>query len=171
IFFNDYPNTSQAFVTAASPGNLDLGAGGGGVVENSTTGNDRTCISTALTSDSSAAAGGIGYISAEADLAPTGSAAGRTMINIDGQGDGTATAANDLSKLISDGTYDYWYEVVGLKKPGLAGAPLTLANKLLTITSTQTSGPTTPNVAYLQGLTGISNSQTYPLTAPPAGKK
>jgi ABC-type phosphate transport system substrate-binding protein len=145
LFFNSL----NGFASEASPGNLSLGSGGGGVQENASTGAMRTCID--------GNQGAIGYISSEAD------AGNRKQIRIDGQGGATG---NNLGPLIAIGQYDFWYEMTGIKRPGLAGTASTLASKLISVTQSQVSGPSSPNVAFLSPF----NAAQYPLVTP-AGKQ
>jgi ABC-type phosphate transport system substrate-binding protein len=150
IFFNDYPNTSTPFASEANQGALDVGLGGGGVVENAATSAVRTCIS--------GNPGAIGTISAEAsDPASTG----RKMIKIDGQG-AVDPIANNLGVPTAAGQYAFWFEEVAIKKPGLSGAALALANKLIPVTKVQSSGPTTPNITFLSPF----NAAVFPPVTP-----
>jgi hypothetical protein len=167
IFFNDVVLSGQAFSSEAVQGNLLEANGGGGVKENGSSGDERTCLKT-LTSYPSASvqAGAIGFISAEADVTSAASAPGYKHLLIDGQGDTLATNAN-LSKLVADGHYDYWYELVAIKRPGLGAPASTIADKLIGVTQTQATGPTSPYVTYLPGL----NTAAYPLVVPSSGKK
>ncbi|HEY4366978.1 MAG TPA: substrate-binding domain-containing protein [Steroidobacteraceae bacterium] len=148
IFFN----ATTGFVSTANPLGLDISAGGGGVQENGSTGGMRTCIS--------GTPGAIGYISSEADDT------GRRQIQIDGQGTLATETANNLGPLIATGEYDYWYEMVSIKRPGLTGSALSLANKLISVSQLQASGPTTPNIAFLSP----TNAPQYPVVTV-AGKQ
>ena len=132
LFFN----ATVGFASEAQPGNLPS------VQENSSSGSMRTCID--------GNAGAIGYISSEAD------AGTRRQIRIDGKGGATG---NNLSKLIATSEYDFWYEMVAIKRPGLVNPTLALANKLISVTQQQSSGPTSPNVAFLSPY----NAAQYPL--------
>jgi len=140
LFFN----ATVGFASTAQPGNLPT------VQENASSGSMRTCID--------GNAGAIGYLSSEAN------AGTRRQIQIDGKG---GVAGNNLGPLIATGEYDFWYEMVAIKRPGLVNPTLALANKLISVTQLQASGPTTPNVAFLSPF----NSAQYPLAAPPAGKQ
>jgi hypothetical protein len=146
---------AELFVTTAAPGNLSS------VVTNSSTANMRTCITTN--------AGAIGFMSAEAGRT------GLQMIKIDGQGvSGQTTALTNaalapLGVATASGDYGYAYEIVAVKKAGLAGDALKLANSLITTAQDQTKGPTTPNVTYLPSGVNSGNA-VFPLTTP-AGKQ
>ena len=146
---------SDLFVTTGNPGNL------GSVITNTSTANMRTC----LTSN----AGAIGYLSAEAGRT------GLQMIKVDGQGvTGQTTALTNttlaaLGVATASGDYGFAYELVAIKKPGLAGDTLKLANALITTAQKQTTGPTTPNVTFLPTGDNAGNA-VFPLTTP-AGKQ
>jgi hypothetical protein len=140
---------ADSFVTTAAPGNLAT------VIENTATGTMRTCITNNK--------GAIGFISSEAD------AAGRKQIQIDGQGTLATETANNLGVAAASGDYKFVYELVAIKKSGLAGLPLVLANKLISIGQAQTTGPTTPNVVFLPVGVNAGNA-VFPLTTP-AGKQ
>lgn len=129
-------NAITGFASEAAPGNLPS------VQENPSSGSMRTCID--------GNAGAIGFISSEAD------AGSRRQIKIDGQG---GAAGNNLGKLIATSQYDFWYEMVAIKRPGLVNPTLALANKLISVTQQQSSGPTSPNVAFLSPF----NAASYPV--------
>jgi hypothetical protein len=161
IFFNNYPNTLTSFASEGAPGALDIALGGGGVVENASSGNVRTCLSNNFVVGSTTVpAGAIGVISSEAD------AAGRHQIQIDNQGTLVTETANNLGTAIASGIYDFWYEEVAIKSTTLGGNALTVANKLVPVTRTQATGPSSPNVAFLSPF----NAAAYPL-AVVAGKQ
>jgi hypothetical protein len=152
IFFNSYPTTLTPFASGDVQGALAVDLGGGGVVENASTGAMRTCISTPTAASGGGAAGGIGYYSTEAD------AAGRHAIQIDNQGTSIAETANNTGVAVATGQYDFWYEEVVIKSATLGGAALTLANKLIPVTRTQATGPTSPNITFLSPF----NAAVYP---------
>ena len=142
---------SDLFVTTGNPGNL------GSVITNTSTANMRTC----LTSN----AGAIGYLSAEAGRT------GLQMIKVDGQGvTGQTTALTNttlaaLGVATASGDYGFAFELVAVKKSGLSGDSLTLANALITTAKKQTTGPTTPNVTFLPTGDNAGNA-VFPLTTP-----
>jgi ABC-type phosphate transport system substrate-binding protein len=148
IFFN----ATSGFASEANPQALAVTSGGGGVVENTSSGSMRTCIN--------GNTGAIGFISSEADVT------GRHQIQIDGKGTSIAETGNNLGTAIATGDYDFWYEMVAIKRPGLGGAANTLASKLISVSQLQASGPTTANIAFLSG----PNAAAYPLV-PVAGKQ
>lgn len=149
FFHNTNCGGPDAFVTTANPVNLST------VIENTATGTMRTCISNNK--------GAIGYISSEAD------AAGRKQIQVDGQGTLATETANNLGVATASGDYPYMFEMVAVKAAALNGNALTLANKLISIGQSQTTGPTTPNVVFLPVGNNALNA-VFPLNTP-AGKQ
>ncbi|HKE44023.1 MAG TPA: substrate-binding domain-containing protein [Steroidobacteraceae bacterium] len=135
------------FVTSANPGNL------ASVIENTATATMRTCIE--------GNKGAIGYISSEANTA------NRKQVQVDGKG--TTSSANNLGVATASGDYGFMYELVAVKKPGLAGNTNILADKLISVAHDQTTGPTTPNVTFLPTGTNAGNA-VFPLNTP-AGKQ
>ena len=159
IFFTQ----PAAFASEVSPGALDPDLGGGGVIENTSTGNVRTCLSNAFAKNSTTVpAGAIGVISAEADVA------GRHMIQIDGQGSpvfsspGVPETANNVGPDTAAGQYAFWFEEVAIKNPGLSGPAALLANKLIPVTKVQATGPATPNITFLSPF----NAAVFPPSTP-----
>lgn len=160
IFFNSYPTTGTPFASEGQQGALDETLGGGGVIENASSSAVRSCISSTARASGTGTAGAIGVISSEAD------AAGRKQITIDGQGTPATETANNLGVATATGQYDFWYEEVVIKHPTLANNALTLANKLIPVTRSQSTGPSSPNVVFLTPY----NAGLYPLSTP-AGKQ
>jgi hypothetical protein len=168
IFFNDYVLSGQSFASSGAALNLDeVNAGAGGVKENLSTGALQSCLQDGTHAASGALlpVGAIGYFSSGADLASSGSTAGYKHLLIDGQGDTAANQAN-LSTLVAKGDYDYWYELVSLKRPGIPTTASNIAEKLISVTQKQASGPTSAYVTFLPSY----NTALYP-PAVVAGKK
>lgn len=126
------------------------------VLPQTSTGNMRTCLNTN--------AGAIGFISAEADAAGQ-----RKLIRIDGQGPSPGALNNNLGISTASGDYGFAFELIAVKRPGLSGDPLTLANKLISISQDQATGPTTGNVTFLPTGNNAGNA-VFPL-ATPTGKQ
>lgn len=170
IFFNDYLLTGQSFASSGAPLNFDEeNAGAGGVKENLSTSAMKACIqdATHAASGASLAVGAIGYFSSEADLSVTsGSTAGYKHLLIDGQGD-TASDNSGLSKLVAKGDYDYWFELVSLKRPGISNLASNIADKLISVTQKQATGPTAAYITFLP----TYNTPAYPISPLPANKK
>lgn len=147
IFFNNKNcGPDYGFASTANPVFLNT------VVENNSTGNMRTCVSTR--------AGAIGFISSEADVA------GRRQIKIDNVGQ---IAGNNLGQAVAEGTYSFWFEPTWNTGATLAAAPANvqaLANSLKTVAQAQASGPTAVSVSFLPAY----NSPVFP-AATPVGKQ
>lgn len=171
IYFNNYVQTGQAFASAESPGNFDeVNTGGGGVQSNASTSGLRDCLRDTghTASGNSTQVGAIGYLPSEPDLQSSGNTPGYKHLLISGQGDSMPSQQN-LSRYVAEGRYAYWFDLVTLKRPGIPAAASHMADLLIRLMQSQTSGPIYPNVTFLP-IFQVNPAQ-YPLVIPPAGKK
>ncbi len=158
FFHNTNCGGADEFVkaVAGSSGNLDPLTQ---VKPQTSTGNMRSCLATNK--------GAIGFISAEADNAS--SSTNHHMIQIDGQGSSIAEIGNNLGVATASGDYGFAFELVAIKRPGLDLEALTLADKLISVSQSQTTGPVSPNVTFLPTGPNALNTQ-FPLVTP-SGKQ